>query len=128
MAYPFIQAFYSPGNQLGATEHHDTAISVPGDAFTIDELESTLDPLKSPFNPSHEYTQHNIGELAPGTRPVKFIGRVVSFTTQYRRSNSNVAATGWHQLIVKDNTGAICVSNLASFSAINVIWGSSLRR
>ncbi len=110
-SYPSVQAFYRPEPVLGTTEIHKTVtLSGPGDGFTKEESENLLDPLKTPFNPSREYTQRDIGLLTPGPQAVTFIGRVVNFNTQYGKSKSHAAATGWHHMIVKDDTGAICVN------------------
>jgi hypothetical protein len=109
-SYTSVQAFYRPEPVRGATETLEaTPISRPGDGFTKEEVENTLDPLKCPFNPSREYLQYDIGSLTPGPQSVTFIGRVVNFNTQYGSSKSHTAATGWHHMIIKDDTGAICV-------------------
>lgn len=110
-SYPSVQAFYRPEPDQGATKTHEAAtISNPGDGFTKEEVENALDPLKSPFNPNREYLQCDIDSLTPGPQAVTFTGRVVNFNTQYGTSKSHAAATGWHHMIVKDDTGGICVS------------------
>jgi hypothetical protein len=111
MPYPSVRALYSREPPPAITERQDSALFSPGDGFTKEEIENALDPLKSAFNPSREYLECNIGALSPGPQAVTFVGRVVNFTTQYGRSKSHAAATGWHYLIVKDDTGAICVGN-----------------
>jgi hypothetical protein len=109
--YPSLQAFYKPEPVDGAIVTHKAAtLSGPGDGFSKEEVESALDPLKVPFNPSREYLQCDICSLTPGLQAVTFIGRVVNFNTQYGKCKSHTAATGWHHMIVKDNTGAICVN------------------
>jgi hypothetical protein len=112
-SYPSVQAFYRREPAPDATDHGISALSSPGDGFTKEEIENGLDPLKSPFNPNREYKQCDIGSLSPGPQAVTFIGRVVNFNTQYGRSKSHAAAKGWHYLIVKDDTGAICVRTSA---------------
>jgi hypothetical protein len=115
LSYPSVQTFYRPEPVRGITESYKaTALFNPGDGFTEEEIENSLDPLKSPFNPSREYLQRDIGSLTPGPQAVTFIGRVVNFNTQYGTSKSHAAATGWHHMIVKDDTGGICVSLLRS--------------
>mgnify|MGYP003623007014 CR=1 FL=1 len=109
-SYPSVQAFYTPEPVQGATEIQKVATpSGPGDGFTEEEVEIALDPLKTPFNPSREYLQCDIGSLIPGPQAVTITGRVVNFNTQYGKSKSHSAATGWHHMIIKDDTGGICV-------------------
>jgi hypothetical protein len=118
-SYPSVQAFYRPEPVRGATETREAVvISNPGDGFTKEEVENALDPLMSPFNPSREYLQRDIGSLTPGPQALTFTGRVVNFNTQYGTSKSHAAARGWHHMIVKDNTGGICVSLLHSSPSV----------
>ena len=86
-------------------------LSVPGDAFTKEEIEDALDPLCNQFNPSREYVRCDIASLIPGPLAVTFTGRIVNFNVFYGRSKSHIAAKGWHRMIVKDDTGAISVSH-----------------
>jgi hypothetical protein len=109
--YPSVQAFYRPEPVRNAiVTQNPVMLSGPGDGFTKEEVENALDPLKTPFNPTREYLQCDIGSLTPGPQAVTFMGRVVNFTTQYGKSKSHAAATGWHHMIVKDDTGGICVN------------------
>jgi hypothetical protein len=114
-SYPSVRAFYRPEPVQSTTESYEAVeLSKPGDGFNKVEIEHALDPLKSPFNPSREYLQCDIGSLTPGPQAVTFTGRVVNFNIQYGTSKSHAAATGWHHMIVKDDTGGICVSLLRS--------------
>jgi hypothetical protein len=110
-SFPSVQSFFQPAIPLQKAVRREAAITTPGDAFTEEEVESTLDPLNSKFNPNREYLKCDIGTLIPGPQTVTFMGRVVNFSTVYGRSKSHVAAKGWHHMIVKDDTGAVCVSD-----------------
>jgi hypothetical protein len=107
LPYPSVQSFYK--RELGAQSHEATAPISAGDGFTDEELAVALDPLKREFNPSCGYERFKIGSLIAGPQPVTFMGRVVNASVHMGRSNSNAAAAGWHRMIVKDDTGAICV-------------------
>jgi hypothetical protein len=107
---PTILSIFQPETSAAnAVLQESAAPFVPGDAFTAEEIERSLDPLSCGFNPSREYAHVDIGGLIPGPKAVTFFGRIVNFNVHHGRSKSHAAATGWHNLIVKDDTGAICV-------------------
>lgn len=109
-SYPSIQSFYK--REVAAVGERDAEPDgvVAGDGFTDAEKALALNPLSRPFRPTREYTPSDIGQLENGPLPVTFSGRVVNFSLIYGRSKSQTSATGWHNMIVKDDTGAICVS------------------
>ena len=109
-SHPSIQSFYQREIPVKeAKRHQSKELSIPGDAFTKEEIEDALDPLNAHFNPRREYQRCDIASLIPGPRAVIFMGRIVNFSVYYGRSKSHAAAKGWHRIIVKDNTGALCV-------------------
>ncbi len=108
--YPSVQSFYQREISLPKVDHHSVPLAtVPGDAFNAEEIEIALDPLRTKFNPSCEYVETDIGSLVPGPQRVTFMGRVVNYNVHYGQSKSHAAATGWHHIILKDDTGVITV-------------------
>lgn len=110
-SYPSMQSFFQPAGPLPEAVRREKAVTTPGDAFTEEEVVSALDPLNCKFNPIREYVKCDIGTLRPGPQTVTFMGRAVNFSTVYGRSKSHAAAKGWHHIIIKDDTGALCVSD-----------------
>jgi hypothetical protein len=107
--YPSVQSFYT---RLRESEPQNaTAPSHPGDGFTEEDVAVTLDPLKREFNLSCKYERYEIGSLIAGPRPITFMGRIVNVGVFDGRNKSQIAAAGWHHLIVRDDTGAICVGS-----------------
>lgn len=85
-----------------------------GDGFTEEELADASDPLNRKWNPHREYQKTTIDNLAPGPGAVTFVGRVVNFRVIFGSSPKQPKATGWHYLIIKDDTAAISVPLLSS--------------
>jgi hypothetical protein len=111
-SYPSVQSFFHREAPAPAsTTPEKASLSIPGDAFTKEEIEDALDPLTSRFNPTREYVKCDIGALVPGPQTFTFMGRIVNFSTHHGKSKSHAAAKGWHHMIVKDDTGAVCVSH-----------------
>jgi hypothetical protein len=107
-SHPTIQSFFK--REIPLAKANEVASLPSGDGFTKEEVANALDPLNTKFNPSREYRAFDIGSLTPGPNPVMFQGRVVNFSTHFGKSKSQSAAKGWHHMIMKDNTGTICVS------------------
>ena len=115
-SYPSIQSFYKRETTTSAKngEEQQPPPKIQGDGFTEEELADALDPLKRKWNPEREYEESTIDKLIPGPKAVTFMGRVVNLSTIYGRSQKQPKATGWHYLIVKDDTAAISVCILPS--------------
>ena len=80
-----------------------------GDGFTEEELADVLDPLNRKWNPEQEYDQVNISQLVAGPQAVTFCGRIVNLNTVYGRNPKQPKASGWHYLLIKDDSAAISV-------------------
>ncbi|TVY82070.1 Meiosis-specific with OB domain-containing protein [Lachnellula suecica] len=106
--YPSIQSFYK---REIAVEHEAAPEELPrrGDGFTEEELADAKDPLNRVWNPDREYEDSTIDQLVPGPRSVTFEGRIVNFTTVHGKSQNQPKASGWHYMLVKDDTGAISI-------------------
>ncbi|TVY57712.1 hypothetical protein LCER1_G001285 [Lachnellula cervina] len=108
-AYPSIQSFYK---REAATENGEAAPEEPprrGDGFTEEELADAVDPLNRKWNPEREYEECTIDQLVPGPKAVTFVGRIVNFTTIIGHSQKQPKASGWHYMLVKDDSAAISV-------------------
>lgn len=111
---PSMQSFFQPEVKQPQKPVINHGPANLGDGFTQAEIEETLDPLKRAFDPHREYEECDIADLVAGPLPVTFMGRIVNFTTTIGKSKNEKAAKGWHHVIVKDDTAAICVSPLIS--------------
>jgi hypothetical protein len=108
--HPFIQSFYRKEVRLdkpapAATEHFKA-----GDGFTEDELASAIDPLNRKWDPEKEYEELSIDQLIPGPRAVTFVGRIVNLNTRFGSNPKQPKATGWHFMVIKDDSAVISVS------------------
>ena len=111
--HPSIQSFY----QRDAHVANEVPQTGPGGGFTEEELADALDPLNQKWNPEREYEEQGIGQLVPGPRAVTFAGRIVNINTVFGSSQKQPKASGWHYLIVKDDTAAISVCPILSPSS-----------
>jgi hypothetical protein len=107
--HPSIQSFYKREIRIQNTEAPEAISAKPGDGFTEEELADALDPLNRKWNPEREYEELNITQLVPGPRAVTFCGRIVNLNTVHGRNPKQPKASGWHFLIVKDDSAAISV-------------------
>ncbi|OBT99687.1 hypothetical protein VE01_02251 [Pseudogymnoascus verrucosus] len=80
---PTIHSFFKP-----ISPPNNTTPSYPGDGFipTDPSIDSSTDPLYTPFAPTRTYTQHAIVALTAGSRPVRFQGRIANFRVTYGKS------------------------------------------
>jgi hypothetical protein len=110
-SYPSVQSFYR--RELPKPVRKDEAepfqVVKVGDGFTEEELTEALDPLTRKWNPEREYDQMTIGQLVPGPKAVTFMGRIVNFSTVFGHSQKQPKASGWHYMILKDDSAAISV-------------------
>jgi hypothetical protein len=112
--FPSIPSFYKteevfPHPQTKATSPIPDPFK-PGDGFTEEELANATDPLSRQWDPDREYEELSIDQLIPGPKAVTFMGRVVNFSTRLGSNPTQPKATGWHWLVVKDDSAAISVS------------------
>lgn len=108
--YPSIQSFYK--REVAAQDVEPTPEAPPrrGDGFTEEELADATDPLNRKWNPDREYEEYTIDQLITGPKAVTFVGRLVNFTTVIGSSQKQPKASGWHYILVKDDTAVISVS------------------
>ncbi|OBT49526.1 hypothetical protein VE04_10158, partial [Pseudogymnoascus sp. 24MN13] len=80
---PTIHSFFKP-----ISPPNNTTPSYPGDGFTPTDpsIDSSTDPLYTPFAPTRTCTQHAIVALTAGSRPVRFQGRIANFRVTYGKS------------------------------------------
>jgi hypothetical protein len=82
-----------------------------GDGFTPEEVDAALHPaVDASWAPGVAHAEADIASLEPGPRCVVVRGRVVNFHDQPAAARRPKAAKGCFRLIVKDDTGALCVS------------------
>ncbi|KAF6826749.1 nucleic acid-binding protein [Colletotrichum plurivorum] len=103
-----IQAFYkkellqSPRKASASSKH------LQDDGFTKKEVEARNNPLDRPWTPLEEYREVCIAHIEPGPGLIRFNGRIVNYSAAFLDSK-NIYSRPAHQLIVKDDTGAISV-------------------
>ena len=107
--HPSIQSFYKREVRMQNREAPEAVSPKPGDGFTEEELADALDPLNRKWNPEREFEELNISQLVPGPRAVTFCGRIVNLNTVHGRNQKQPKASGWHFLVVKDDSAAISV-------------------
>ncbi|KAG9234330.1 hypothetical protein BJ875DRAFT_17906 [Amylocarpus encephaloides] len=107
-SYPSVQSFYKREIQ---TENEAAPVEPKqrGDGFTEQELTEALDPMSRKWNPERDYDETTINKLIPGPRAVTFVGRIVNFSTVIGSSQKETKASGWHYILVKDDTAAISI-------------------
>jgi hypothetical protein len=110
--HPSIQSFYKREVQKNGETVPDSEPTKEGDGFTEEELADALDPLNRKWNPQREYYELNIDGLIPGPRAVTFVGRVVNVNTIFGRCPKQPKATGWHYVLLRDDSAAISVCPL----------------
>ncbi|KAL3305457.1 nucleic acid-binding protein [Colletotrichum asianum] len=102
-----IQAFYKKevptSSVVAPTKKHPQ-----DDGFTQAEVEAGNNPLDRRWDPSDEYHQVCIANIQPGPALIRFTGRIVNYTPAFLDSKNTYTRPA-HQLIVKDDTGAIAV-------------------
>jgi hypothetical protein len=96
-----------------ATRSRQAAARAPvGDGFTPEEVDAALHPtVDASWTPDVPHAEAEIASLEPGPRCVVIRGRVVNFHDQpsAMAPRRPKAAKGCFKLIVKDDTGALCV-------------------
>ncbi len=110
--HPSIQSFYQREVRLDKAKVASSSLPQKGDGFTEEELANTLDPLSRKWDPQREYMESNISQLVPGPGAVTFIGRIVNLRTVFGRDAKQPKASGYHYLIVKDDSAAISVRSI----------------
>lgn len=112
-AYPSIQSFYKREIKAEDSRAASAQQSGRGDGFTEEELADATDPLNLKWNRERDYEESTIDLLVPGPKPVRFVGRIVNYNTFHGQSQGQPKASGWHYILVKDDTAAISVPNLS---------------
>ena len=106
---PSIQSFFQPEVPSSpSTLKHST--NNPGDGFTSSEIEIALHPTLHQWQPRTDYEELNLGSLNPGPKCVLLVGRIANFYDQPTASKMPQAANGCLKITLKDDTGAIVVS------------------
>ena len=119
-SHPSIQSFYTK-QPRGEKEVKPASLPKTGDGFTEEELADTLDPLSRKWNPEREYEEYPIHQLIPGPRSVTFAGRIVYINSATGRSQTQPKASGWHNLIIKDDSAAISVRSFACLDILSLL-------
>ena len=112
-----IQSFFQPEVHFAEKTPKPPAPLRPNDTadgFTPSELEAALHPALHPWQPRTTYDETNIGDLVAGPGCVALMGRIVNFHNITTPSKTPKAAQGCFKLTVKDDTGAVTVSNLST--------------
>ena len=118
-SYPSVQSFYKREIATSKDVPAQPEPSPAGDGFTEQELADAQDPLSREWNPEREYKEMTIDKLVAGPLAVTFVGRVVNFTTILGSSQKEKSASGWHYLLLKDDTAVISVHLLSPYHLPN---------
>ncbi|KAK3684730.1 hypothetical protein B0T22DRAFT_196272 [Podospora appendiculata] len=85
------------------------------DGYAPAEADASLRPLTQTWKPQGTYKEKSIGDLQLGPAKVRFMGRIVNFSTATDdRSKRSLLPQGFHFLVVRDNTGTVAVKLLAT--------------
>ncbi|KAK3327159.1 hypothetical protein B0T19DRAFT_441177 [Cercophora scortea] len=85
------------------------------DGYAPAEAGAARRPLTQTWKPQGTYEEKSIGGLQLGPTKVRFIGRIVNFTSaKDGRPKLSLLPQGFHFLVVKDNTGAVAIKLLAT--------------
>lgn len=96
-----------------------------GDGFTPEEVLEALKPAPvQEWQPTEEYIEYQIKDLAPGPRPVSFMGRVANIFDIAHTPKTPTSAKGCLKLSIKDDTAAITVRVWYAATVPNLRIGS----
>jgi hypothetical protein len=99
-----------------ATRARASAKPSVGDGFTPEEVDAALRPtVDASWTPDAAHAETEIASLEPGPRCVVIRGRIINFFDQPATVRRLNAAKGCFKLIVKDDSGALCVTFPAFF-------------
>ncbi|KAK2755244.1 hypothetical protein CKAH01_01136 [Colletotrichum kahawae] len=126
-----IQAFYKKEVPTSSVAPPPTKKYPQDDGFTQAEVEAGNNPLDRRWDPSEGYHQVCIANIQPGPALIRFTGRIVNYTPAFLDSKNTYTRPA-HQLIVKDDTGAIAVKlipigipvSLLLIGQLVTIWAS----
>lgn len=108
-----IQAFFPPTPRPSPKKAMTTSrpvVDAIGDGFTTEEIYEALRPAPAlQWQPTEEYTECDIKELLPGSKPVSFMGRVANIFDVAQTPKTPKSAKGCLKLCVKDDHAAITV-------------------
>lgn len=107
-----IQAYFPPTPAPSSTKSGSTTTQAPvGDGFSEQEVQDALKPKPlEPWSPPREYAETDICDLMPGPKPVTFMGRVANIFDVANTQKNPRSAKGCVKLCVKDDGGAVTVS------------------
>lgn len=114
-----IQAFFSPTPTPSPTKTLSASLTssdtLVGDGFTEEEVKEALKPKPlEPWHPTAAYVECDIRDLLPGQLAVSFMGRVANIFDVMTTPKTPRSAKGCLKLCIKDNGGAITVSESRS--------------
>ncbi|KAF2023549.1 hypothetical protein EK21DRAFT_80638 [Setomelanomma holmii] len=83
------------------------------DGFTAEEVQAALHPggasASTPWIPTLDYEETDIGTLEPGPRNLTVMGRIVNYYNVAKPSKQHKAAQGYLKILLADNTGVLTV-------------------
>ncbi|KAH7083954.1 hypothetical protein FB567DRAFT_530316 [Paraphoma chrysanthemicola] len=83
------------------------------DGFTIEEVQAVLNPAglspSTPWTPTLDYEEADLGTLEPGPHNLTLMGRIVNFYNMAKPSKQHKAAQGYLKIQLADNTGVLTV-------------------
>ena len=113
-----IQSFFQPEVPSPASrrksQHPQISSDEIDDDFDSSDIDPALNPTSHKWQPRTDYEETAIGDLVPGPGCVTLMGRIVNFYDQAIPSKMPQAARGCIKIIVKDDTGALAVSDTSS--------------
>ena len=95
--------------QRDSSAHLRTDLAQICHSFTDLEQRHTRAPSPAHWQPEDDYEHVSIGELAPGSRKVFFLARVVNLYDRPTHSKVRESAKGCLKLLVKDDNALILV-------------------
>lgn len=108
-----IQSFFQ--SQPASAPPSSSPLS--GDGFTAAEIEAALHPSLPEIwhpSPTTKYYDSDIASLSPGTRCITFMGRIANLFDVANSSRMPRTAKGCIRIVVKDESGAVTVSETLS--------------
>ena len=104
---PSIQFFFKP--EMMDSLQPITGLAPSGESFTSAEVTVTHRPKSELWQPRGHYENVQIGQLVPGSEPLRLLGRVINVYDQPTLSKLPHTAKGCVKVLIRDDTGIMVV-------------------
>lgn len=113
-----IQSFYYKESSLSAPDSRPKRnFPIRDDGSSPSEEAEAFPRPTQPWRPKGVYEQTKIADLQPGPCRVRLTARIVNFSASKDGVKRPMLPQGYHFLVIRDESGAVAVSQSTSISA-----------